>query len=48
MTVKIYPEPQHEPVGFSDEVFPPSHRWRYAGIAILVVLAAAVTASFLL
>ena len=48
MSVKIHPEPHHEPVGLSDELYPVSARWLIAGVAILIVLGTAVAAAIVL
>ena len=45
---RIYPEPDHEPIGFSDEVFPRSRRWLGLLFLIVPVAAAAGVAAVLL
>lgn len=45
---RIFPEPDHEPIGFSDEVFPRSRRWLGLLLLILPVAAAGVIAAVLL
>jgi len=47
VSVKIHPEPHHEPVGLSAELYPLSSRWIATGVAILVVLGAAIAAAIL-
>jgi hypothetical protein len=37
---QIEPEPDHEPIGLSDEVFPRSRRW-LSLLALIVLVAAA-------
>ena len=47
-TPRIYPEPDHEPIGFSDEVFPRSRRWLGLLALIVPVAAAAAVAALVL
>jgi hypothetical protein len=47
-TPRISPEPDHEPIGFSDEVFPRSRRWLGLLALIVPVAAAGIVAALVL
>lgn len=47
-TPRIYPEADHEPIGFSDELFPLSRRWLALLLLVVPMVAASVAALILL
>ncbi|HEX6261644.1 MAG TPA: hypothetical protein VF097_02220 [Actinomycetota bacterium] len=43
--MRALPEPNHEPIGFSHEVFPTSRRWLGLALLMILTIATAVAAA---